>query len=60
MEHNGDLQLVVEGKIFRPEDELRGTRLEVRIAEPQKVETYRAVQAWNEAMRQTERHEESR
>ena len=50
MQQNGDLKLVVEGEVFRAEDELRGTRLEVRIAEPQKVGTHRAVQAWNDAI----------
>jgi hypothetical protein len=50
---NGDLKLVVEGEVLGPEDELRGVRPEVRIAEPQKVGADRAVQAWNEAVRQT-------
>ncbi len=53
MEQNSDLKLVVEGEVLRPEDELRGVRLDVRLAEPQKVGTGRAVQAWNEAVRQT-------
>jgi len=35
---NGDLKLVVEGEVFRPQDELRGVRPEIRIAEPQKAE----------------------
>ena len=41
------------GKVFRPEDELRGMRLDVRLAEPQKAGTHRVVQEWNEAVRQT-------
>ena len=53
MEQNSDLKLVVEGEVFRPGDELRGTRLEVRTAEPQKVGTERAARRWNEALRQT-------
>jgi hypothetical protein len=50
VEHDGDLKLVVEGRVFRPEDELRGVRLEVRIAEPEKVGTHRVVQEWNRAV----------
>jgi hypothetical protein len=50
VEHNGDLKLVVEGKVFRPEDDLRGGSLEVRIAEPQKAGTHRVVQEWNRAV----------
>ena len=53
MEQNGDLKLVVEGEVFRPEDELRGVRLDVRLAEPQKVGTHRVVERWNQAVRQT-------
>ena len=34
-----ELKLVTEGAVFRPEDELRGSKLEVGIAEPQKVGT---------------------
>jgi hypothetical protein len=49
--NNGDLKLVVEGEVFRPEDELRGLRQHVRIAEPQKAETQRVVEAWNEVSR---------
>ena len=48
-----ELKLVTEGAVFRMEDELRGSKLEVGIAEPQKVGTERAVKRWNEAMRQT-------
>jgi hypothetical protein len=44
-----DLILLTEGGLFRPEDELRNVRLEIRIAEPQKAGTQRVVQAWNEA-----------
>ena len=47
------LKLVTEGAVFRPEDEIRGMRPEVGIAELQKVETDRAVNCWNEAARQT-------
>jgi hypothetical protein len=36
IEHDGDLKLLVEGEIFRPQDDLRGGTLEVRIAEPKK------------------------
>ena len=50
MENDGDLKLVVEGEVFRPEDELRGVRLDVRIAEPQKAGTYRVVGEWNQAV----------
>jgi hypothetical protein len=48
IEHNGDLKLVLEGEIFRPEDDLRGCPLEVVIAEPQKVGTSRVVERWNQ------------
>jgi hypothetical protein len=50
VEHNGDLELVVEGKVLRPTDELRGVRQEVRIAEPEKSGTHRAVRRWNDAV----------
>ena len=53
VEHDGDLKLVVEGEVFCPDDDLCGTRLEVRIAEPQKVGTERAVRRWNEIVRAT-------
>jgi hypothetical protein len=49
MEHNGDLKLVVEGRVLRPEDKIHGMRQPVRIAESQRVGTHRVVQAWNEA-----------
>jgi len=48
VEQNSDLKLVVEGEVFRPEDELRGVRPEVILTEPQKVGTDRAVRCWNE------------
>src|SRR6266481_4423142 len=44
VEHDGDSV---------PGDELRGVRLEVIIAEPQKAGTHRVVLAWNEAARRT-------
>jgi hypothetical protein len=49
----GDLTLPTEGAVFRPGDELRGTRLEVRIAEPQKAGTHCAVQEWNAGVETT-------
>jgi hypothetical protein len=49
VENDGDLKLIVEGKVLRPTDELRGGSLEVRIAEPQKAGTHRLVGEWNRA-----------
>ena len=48
-----ELKLVTEGAVFHTEDELRGSKLEVGIADAQKVGTDRAVERWNEAVRQT-------
>ena len=53
IEHDGDLKLVLEGEIFRQEDDLRGCPLEVVIAEPQKAGASRVVPtalAWNAAV----------
>jgi hypothetical protein len=38
--------------MFRPEDELRGVRLDVRLAEPQKVRAHGVVEDWNRAVKQ--------
>ncbi len=50
IDHEGDLELVVEGRVLRPTDELRGMRQDVRIAEPEKAGTHRVVQEWNRAV----------
>jgi hypothetical protein len=47
VEHNGDLKLVVEGAVFSPQDELRGMRPEVRLAEQQRAGVDRVVMLWN-------------
>jgi hypothetical protein len=49
VEHDGDLKLVVEGEVFRPGDEIRGTKLEVMIWKPEKAGGSRAVEMWNRA-----------
>ena len=51
-----ELKLVTEGAVFRTEDELRGSKLEVGIVEPQKVGTGRAVERWNEMVAVTGRN----
>jgi hypothetical protein len=50
VDHEGDLKLVVEGKVFGPTDNLRGGTLEVRIAEPEKPGRHRVVEKWNQAV----------
>jgi hypothetical protein len=45
-----ELKLAAEAAVFRHGDELHGTRLEVGIAEPQKVGTDRAVRRWSKTV----------
>ena len=48
---NGDeLTLLTEGEVFRPGDEIRGTKLEVMSWNPEKAGADRAVRRWNEAV----------
>jgi hypothetical protein len=48
---NGDeLTLLTEGEVFRPGDEIRGTKLEVMSWKPEKAGADRAVRRWNEAV----------
>jgi hypothetical protein len=36
----------------RPGDKVRGTKLEVRIAKPEKAGTHRVVQRWNQSIKE--------
>ena len=44
-----ELKLATEGAVFRFEDELRGSKLEVGIVEPQKPGANRVVKRWNDS-----------